>query len=176
MLDSSASKLNRIVYAPYLNLKSIKPTGGAASINFKTLFSQYYANGKPQLNDNFFQTGLNSIYQNHTFSQTLALILSQTRRVEAVYTSKLMNLFNDDHPILDSKVYSFFNLCSPDNGYTQQDKILIAEERVESLRKLYSTWSQDAQVSGIVAKIRSTHPDLATVHSNRIFDFLIWLC
>jgi hypothetical protein len=176
MLESSVSKLNRAVYDPYLKLKSIKPSNGIGSIHFRTLFSEYYAKGKPQLKDSFFQTGLNSVYQNHTFQEALSLIFVKTRRVEAVYTSKLLNLFNEEHPILDSKVYSFFNLSSPREGYTQQDKILIAEERIEGLRGLYSAWSSDAKISGMLKNVKLTHPDLSSVHSNRIYDFLIWLC
>lgn len=175
MLESSFLKLNRIVYDPYLKLKSIRPDRGIASNDFKTIFSGYYARGKPQLSDNFFRFGLNSIYHNHTFSQVLDSILSGTGRVEAVYASKLMNLFNAEHPILDSKVYNFFNLDAPFKGYTQHDKILIADERVESLRKLYSLWSSDDSVFGMLGRVRSAHPDLASVHSNRIYDFLIWL-
>lgn len=90
------------------------------------------------------------------------------------FVSKLVAIHDEQEPIFDRYVQSYFGLGPPSLAGLTEFRISGFLQNLDEIGRRYRAWSDYEPFAAILDGLRQNIPGLKDCHSFRICDFLVW--
>ncbi len=170
----------------YLTLRRLLygPTSDAGS-EFRKLYSKYYGLNAAGLTKEWKQKYFELLFcfrdkmpdNPHRVALHILYPLPRIKKDQALqfsFVSKLVAIHDEQQPIFDRYVQSYFGLGPPSLAGLTEFRKLGFLQNLSEIGKRYRAWSEYEPFAAILGELREKVPGLTDCHSIRICDFLVW--
>lgn len=180
-------------FLPYLKLKELKSSGYNESHHdgkeFRSLFKRYYGLNVGGLTDDFKNRYFEILFSNQVVgnseskeSQFNSILkeLNQYENKRGYFTlplsfvSKLIGIHQENSPIYDRHVRTFFGVKAPAASINDDIRIEWFVKFLDEVRSSYEEWATHDEVKVILNRMKERDSRLKECNEIRLLDFLVW--
>jgi hypothetical protein len=150
---------------------------------FENLFSRYYGLRSAGLTDTWFRRyfdllfGFTDAKHSEPYRYILFELYKIPRRqgdmtLQFSFVSKLIAFHDESRPLYDKHVRDFFGLGPPSLG-APEFRVSKFVDNLNEVAQRYEAWTRKKEFADVLDRFRDQHPELASRHPHRLFDFLV---
>lgn len=172
---------------PYLDLKMLRPVSDPVfRARFRALFVRYYGMNTAGLTDAFRDRFFATLFDGPVivdgepaFEAILTELHAIPRRqgdqaMPFSFVSKLVAMHDENSPIVDRHVLSFFGLSMPATTHPVAERIRRFRVLLGNIRSSYIVWASEPRIEHMLDRLRARDRRLGQCHVVRLLDFLVW--
>jgi hypothetical protein len=174
-------------FCPYLELKALLPDASPeARHRFRILFTSFYGFNMAGITEEFKDKFFHILHDGNVLLKEqpdFIGILDQLSRIKRKkgdfalpfsFVSKLVAMHSAASPIYDRHVLAFFEERAPASSVAKATRIKWYQGFLDYVARSYGTWANDSRVAEILDRLKRRDRQLASCHTVRLMDFLVW--
>lgn len=184
LLAQAANKITKETILPYIELKYLfKNLGQNTNSKFEKAFRKYYGMNNAGLSEEFFEIFFKNMHElkgrkNPDGKKLLESLFEIKRKkgdrsMQYSFVSKLLNLLDENHPIIDKHVKKVLKIKTILKG-SKEEKLKWYEETVEKIKREYSNLLKEQAAHAALDELERRIPETKPLSSTRKLDFLLF--
>lgn len=183
-LETSSSRLLRMDFAPYLDLKCLFLKEDRFSRErFRSVFRRFYRLDARKMDAETQTEFFHALFHLKVFDRNgeprfepilTRLAARSGGKMHFSFVSKLVTTHDDSYPPYDTNVGAFFSWNLPSTKKSPRDRINEFIQFISEIKESYETWAKEERVRQILKDLRRRYPELRECHNTRVLDFLVW--
>lgn len=185
LLVQAANEITKETILPYIELKNLFiSVAQDTRPKFEKVFRKYYGMNSAGLSQEFFEAFFKNMYKlksgtNSPKGKVLLEELFKIKRkkgdhsMQYSFVSKMLNLLDEDHPIIDKHVKKILKIKPLLKG-SNEEKLKWYEETVEKIRHEYAIFLKVPAIRAALGELERRIQEIKPLSSTRKLDFLLF--